>query len=355
MVRRCIEPVMGLVRMAVFASVMTAASLVHAQASLRPMSPPEIAGRVNWQPQCSNYAILGYCYCNGVPCAWHVAHYLPVSFIETVRRPGETLVVGLDFSQMSLAAGAGLAGHTRQINQEGMDNTFEARNYSLPEQYLQWETGCMTCKSSYAKVPYSDTSNGLVGNWGSGACGTLSNVLNKLTSFQRDSGSGQGTSMSLYYASEADALHWRTGCRDVSLTNLLRSNAFTCGANGLAEFAGAAEPMAQLLGRDACIGNWSPHYPRQMRTRGPTQVIAAAVAAYRSISIARTDTQTFPFPVDTAGKFQLAYPKISQCVRPGKLPLPTDMRPSPDGAFGWIYWRPVSCCIPFEVVENCFS
>jgi hypothetical protein len=174
-----------------------------------------------------------------------------------------------------------------------------------------------------------------------------------LSSFA-DVGALSGYSLSLRYSSEADALQWRTGCRDFGLVNLLRSNGWTCSAAGGAEFPGAPALAARLLGADACIGAWGPNFPRQMRTRGPDEVRSSAIAAYRALSLARTDLATFPFPVDTTGKLQQAYPAVSQCVRIGETPvLPSDMRRSSDGAYGWIYWRPTLCCVPFDVTSNC--
>jgi TraU protein len=129
----------------------------------------------------------------------------------------------------------------------------------------------------------------------------------------------------------------------------------TCTAEGVASFAGSPELITDLIGSDACIGNWGPLYPRQMRTRGPTQVWSAAVAAYRGMSIARTELEKFPFPVDTTGKIQQAYPNVSACAMVGKTPLPRSMKPSPDGAYGWFYWRPVACCIPFDAPATCYG
>ncbi len=316
------------------------------------MTPPEIAARVNWSPQCTEFTIVGYCYCMGIPCAWQVVQYIPTAFVETVRTPGETMVAAADFSQLTLAMGAAFPGHTRQINQHGMDNTFEAHVFSLPEEILRMMTWCMKCQDTYAKMPYIDSSGGVFGGL-KAACGAVTSVVSKLGSFSDVGGFG-GYGMQMYYAGEADALNWRTGCRDESVIKMLQSNGFTCGASGLAEYLGGTpEPVTALIGKDACIGNWGPHYPRQMRTRGPNQLLSSAIAAYRAMSVARTETQTFPFPVDTLGKIQLAYPKVSACVRVGKLPLPNDMSPSTDGAMGWIYWRPVTCCIPFDVISNC--
>lgn len=323
------------------------------RASMLPkMSPAEVAARVNWSPQCSEFTIVGYCYCMGVPCAWHIVQYIPTAFIETVRTPGETMVAAMDSSQLTLAMGAGFPGNTRQINQGGKDNTFEAHVYSLPEEIIRLMTWCIKCSNNNAKMPYINAAPSYFGGM-KAACGSVTKIVSQIANFSDLGGLG-GWGMQLYYAGEPDALNWRTGCRDETIINALRSNGFTCIANGIADFLGGTpEIVANIIGQDACIGNWGPQYPRQMRTRGPNQVIASAVAAYRAMSVARTETGTMPYPVDTMGKMQMAYPSVSNCVKPGKLPLAAGMKPSPDGAYGWIYWRPVTCCIPFDVVSNC--
>jgi len=334
-------------------AAMFAVALSHAACALPTMSPADVVARVNFSWQCTNYAIVGYCYCGETPCAYQVVQYVPAAFIETTRTPGETMVAALDFSQLtSAAAGLAIGGHTRQINQSGMDNTFEAHVYNMPEDLVQYASGCITCKVSTAQSPDGSSSgSSRAGN--DSPCGSTAAIVSRLSSFA-DIGGLDGYALSLRYASEADALQWRTGCRDTTLLDVLRSNGWTCGAEGVAEFAGTAEPLARLLGEDACIGKWGPNFPRQMRTRGPDEVRASAIAAYRAMSSARTDLQTFPYPVDTGGKLQQAYPDVSQCVRIGSSAvLPGDMRRSTDGAYGWIYWRPVSCCVPFDIESNC--
>ena len=329
---------------------------VGGKAPLRKMTPWEIAARINFTPQCTHYAIVGYCYCGYTPCAWMVIQFVPVSFIETTRYPGDTMVAALDFSQLTVGASNAFPGLTRQINQSGMDNSFENHNYSIPEKIYRQYTVCMMCEPKHAEAPYINKSGGLLGTGAaSSVCGSVTNMVNKYSKVGDIGGGFDGYNMKLFYASEPDALNWRTGCRDMSLTHMLTSNAFTCTAAGIASFAGSPELITNLIGEDSCIGNWGPLYPRQMRARGPTQVQSAAIAAYRGISIARTEMDRFPYPVDTTGKLQQAYPNISACTKVGTIPLPTSMKPSLDGALGWIYWRPTGCCIPFNAYATCYG
>jgi|SRR5579871_1575989 len=338
--------------MAVVCLIAILDSAGHAAVALPRYSPPELVARINRSWQCTDYTIIGLCYCGPVPCGFQVVQYVPAVFAETTRTPGETMTATLDFSQAAAAAAElVIEGHTRQIHQSGMDNTFEAHVYAMPEHLVQLANACTSCKLSSAQLPAA------VSGWprgaGDGFCGSIDHVVAALGGLA-DAGGMNGYAPSLRYASEVDALQWRTGCRDLSLVNLLSANGWTCTAQGSAGFLGTPEPLARLLGEDACIGLWGPNFPRQMRTRGPDEVRAAAIAAYRAMSLARTDLQTLNYPVDTLGKMQQAYPAISQCVRVGaSATLPSDMRRSPDGAYGWIYWRPAVCCVPFDIGSNC--
>jgi hypothetical protein len=165
-------------------------------------------------------------------------------------------------------------------------------------------------------------------------CGLASAIAAELTSTVA---SGLASALlSLAYASEADAINWRTGCRD-----LLAIDAWPRDPSGLR--------------------GWGALYPRQMRDLGTPPVLYSAKTAYRALSIARDQLATFPCPVDLAARMQQAYPAISACFDVGDQPLPQGansqrpVRTSEDGRYGWFYWRPVSCCVNFESLAHCGS
>jgi len=124
-----------------------------------------------------------------------------------------------------------------------------------------------------------------------------------------------------------------------------------------------AAPIAALLlalpADPRCVGQWGPLRPRPMRDIGPLPVPYSAKTAVRAMSIAREQLGVFPFPVDTRGRLQQVYPQSSACFAVGQLPLPAapqSDRPvvtSPDGRYGWLYWRAASCCIGPGVAAQC--
>jgi hypothetical protein len=56
---------------------------------------------------------------------------------------------------------------------------------------------------------------------------------------------------------------------------------------------------------------------------------------------------------------QQAYPAVSTCFGVGEQPLPLaplsarPVKASADGRYGWIYWRPTTCCIGFDSLSHC--
>lgn len=146
----------------------------------------------------------------------------------------------------------------------------------------------------------------------------------------------------LLYASEADALNWRTGAfdrrRGAAGASLLRDWP-PCAATWS---GGSAEP---------CIGAWGPLRPRQMRALAARPALASAITAIRALSLARAERPGLLPPVDARASLQQDFPIRSACLALGTLPLPRDgpsgrgVRESPNGRYAWRYWYPVSCCV----------
>jgi len=317
------------------------------------LNPVTLAATVNYSPSCLDFSIAGVCLCKGVPCGVRITHYVPTAFVETTPALGDTLLATPSFGTPALIAGSGVAlatvGPTGQSHQSGTDNSFEAHVWSLPQSLLNLRSlglHCLVCNQRDAQsVPllppipsYQDT---LCSPFTGAAAHALDGLNRQL--------GGAGFGSSLYYASELDFVNWRTGCRDLSITKLLKANAFTC---ALASLPGM-DRLQRLVGLDVCVGRWGPLYPRQMRELGNTAVAASAKTAYRALSVARTQGLTFPFPVDLNSKLQQNFPMVSACMRPGTLPVPLSALTSPTGAYGWIYWRRVSCCVGFDSLRRC--
>lgn len=306
------------------APLLASLSLLPARVAAEP--PLGLLGLARWispEPACTRTQVLGLCWCGPNPCGYLIRMYVPVAFAETVRAPGDSLL------SVPLPAAAGSDG-TLSSSHSGLDNTAEAHAWVLGNAVwlLAGRLPCLRCQPSDARSvgPPPSAAADL-------ACGAASSVVAALVS----SGVSGSASLlpSLAYASEADAVNWRTGCRDLFAFDSWRT----------------LDP--------ASLGRWGSLYPRQMRDLGTPPVVYSAKTAFRALSIARDQLATFPFPVDLAARMQQAYPAVSTCFNVGEQPLPqasSSDRPvqtSADGRYGWFYWRPVSCCVGFESLAHC--
>jgi hypothetical protein len=282
--------------------------------------PLELVGRIKAGPTCTRPQVLGLCDCGGVPCGYRVLMHVPVAFVETVRAPGDSLLDALPGLATPEAAGTGSS------RQSGLDNTAEAHAWLLQDRAWTWiaQPPCLTCRPSDALQPPPPAAP-------VPGCG-----LDMEPAAQGQPLPAWSPVLSaLAYASEFDALNWRTGCRDLQR---------------------AALPGADLAGS---LGGWGSLYPRQMRDLGTSPVVYSAKSAYRALSIAREQLGTFGAPVDLAARMQQAYPAVSACFGVGEQPLPElarspqPVRASADGRYGWFYWRPVTCCVDFASLAQC--
>lgn len=162
----------------------------------------------------------------------------------------------------------------------------------------------------------------------------------------------------LIYTSELDLLNWRTGCHD-------KVDAYSSG--GLAAMECALESLAEtgvsVIGSDAipdlgngqCIGAWGPLKPRQYLANGSGQS-TAALTAYRALHYSKS-MNLHPYMVNTSGKLQFAWPKVSQCFRPGisQLELTRHSPVSQNGNYAFIYWQVTDCCLDVADATDCLA
>jgi len=284
-------------------------------------APLELARRINHDSSCTRVTILGPCLCAGLPCGWRVSTFVPVAFVETVRRPGDSLLAGALLPD-SIPGGATGTMSSRQAN---LDHTAEVHAWALGD--LAWQLGgaspCPLCRPSDALVPTPPAPPAPL------PCEPAASVAIALLS------AWQPWLPALAYASELDEFNWRTGCRDL-------------------QWLAAMQMLPSLP-----LGQWGPLYPRQMRDLGTSALVYSAKTAYRALSIARDQLASFAAPVDLAGRMQQAFPAMSACFAVGAQPLPQapfSPRPvqvSADGRYGWFYWRPVTCCVGAATLARC--
>lgn len=292
---------------------------------------------------CAQTQLIGQCRCAGIVCGVRVRRYVPVAFIETTVKPGDTLL-GMPSIQVP-----GLGG-TVSSALSTTDNTAEAHVWRLPNALSASASGlpCLSCSASNAAVPVAGAADPAAA-----VCGPAGAVTQAVQAASGPVAAAIPLLPVLSYASELDWLNWRTGCRDLfEFASGRAAPALACGVPGAGTASSASTDAS-------CIGAWGPMRPRQMRDIGPNPVLYSAKTAVRAMSIAREQLGDFPFPVDTQGKLQQVYPAVSACFGVGQLPLPAlppAARPvtaSPDGRYGWIYWRPAVCCVGLSSAAQC--
>lgn len=329
-------------------SAPAAAQSPYGDRSPTKLSPMQLATR--FDVTCTRRIVIGAC---KWPPRTRIFMYVPVAYVETTAQPGESTVKSPALLPLLASSVSGpVLSQARSVT----DHTAEAHVYTIPDRLvLSAKLGPvnMVCTPSDAVLPHAqgpaDTAAFLTRDATCGAIGTVASSM-----AQSLAGAFDGTISEALctpkpaYLSEIDVPNWRTGCGDAMLTKLMAAHSLTCeGANGAADFMGAAQAFGSLVGPDACLGAWGPLYPRQMRDKGNNPVAASARTAYRALSLARQSFGSLPFPVGREGFMQQAYPEAGRCFTPG-TPMQTTLtgKVSKDGAYGWVYWRPVTCCVP---------
>lgn len=326
-----------------------------------PMTPIDLAARLS--RSCAQHTYVGVCR-PPVDLRPRIRMYVPTAFVEVVPRSGQTLmrasVYGAVF-QMLAAASTPATGNTGQSRLSLTDNTWDVHVYAIPDGLVNLAglgPPNMVCTPS--DITFPDPAAGASGASSlldTAACGGVNTAAQKMSqsiASTFDQAAGQALcAPSPRYFSELDVPNWRTGCGDVSLSNLMTSNAFTCTAQSLANFAGAGEQFAGLIGADACVGAWGPLFPRQMRDVGLTGATSAAKAAYRALHLARKTYGTLLTPVGLEGRMQQVQPGASMCFSPGQAPPLATTVNSTDGAYAFVYWHPATCCVPKGRVPAC--
>jgi len=145
------------------------------------------------------------------------------------------------------------------------------------------------------------------------------------------------------YLSELDALEWRIGLLEAMHPKSIASAAsgLTCAATG-------------AFLDDLCMGFWGATYPRRGFFTHQSEVVASAAAAVRAVSISGLLGSTAHvvleqigfFPSFESDKLELIYPKSSGCIKIGQNPATWESgKLSSSGKYLWVYWRRRICCI----------
>jgi hypothetical protein len=111
------------------------------------------------------------------------------------------------------------------------------------------------------------------------------------------------------------------------------------------------------------VGVWGSLYPRTGFNRHHELPVAAALASYRAVHVVHHPLPDLTSPVPHvvvlpgAGTvpqcFQVGYPQLSRCARPGMNPIHWDLEKiGPHGRNIFIYWERKQCCVD-PVLATC--
>ena len=145
------------------------------------------------------------------------------------------------------------------------------------------------------------------------------------------------------YLSELDSVEWRVGAIEALHPKSIASAAsgLTCAATG-------------AFLDDLCMGFWGATYPRRGFVIHQSEVVGSAIAALRAVSIASLLGSTSHIVLETTGfipsfesdKLELIYPNPSGCIKIGQHPAIWESgKLSSSGKYLWVYWRRRICCI----------
>lgn len=285
-----------------------------------------IAHLLSVDPVTLEYKIFGPC-CYFCPNYVVVSHFQPVILCEVIKGGGDSVI------------GNPIAGPLSA----GVDNndytSMHVRLWQIPDWAINIAMagqGCKMCGVNKAKRPGARalTSTSLCTAATDKLIGKATGVLNSVlpTCFPQ-----------LLYTTETDPA-WNTGCRDWLM---IPPTELECSILG--------SSISSMFGFERCIGNkWGPLYPRQMASSNDNPVIAAGIAAYRALHIARNAIGSLPFDTSLiVGKLQETSPNLTIGLRAGGLPLDTMVRVghiSLSHIYTFVWWVPVVCCKKFDEI-----
>lgn len=272
-----------------------------------------IPGSLNWD--CLSLRVIGTCVSPlGLP-GLIIMYWEPTLLIETVKRPGDTVIESIKPVVLKLADEAaksfvaGITGLAVPVSSGSSVSKISETNLQFNEAHVYG-------------VPFRDEAMAFMDM----------QCLDKLP----------GASF-IKYLSEVDSLEWRLGIMEVLDPRSMLSAA-----------AGSACAATGGFANELCLGFWGPMYPRRGFFTHQSEVVASAADAVRAVSIASAVVppghvvleQTGFIPFFASDKLELIYPVVSGCIGIGENPAFWEAgKLSPTGKYLWVYWRRRICCV----------
>jgi len=145
------------------------------------------------------------------------------------------------------------------------------------------------------------------------------------------------------YLSELDFMEWRTGALEAV-------NPKTIASISAAPLCGVTGPVTG----DLCMGSWGATYPRTGFLTHQSEVVGSAACAIRAVSISGllgsmghvVLEETGFAPSFEGDKLELIYPVVSGPIAIGENPIFWESgKLSQNGKYLWVYWRRRICCV----------
>lgn len=273
----------------------------------------DILGMVNLN--CIDLRVIGVCVNPiGIP-GIVIMYWEPALLIETVKRPGDTVIESLKpviadmASQGTKSLMSGLTGLPVAVSSGSSSSKITGTNLQFNEAHVY-------------EFPFRDE---------------IMSFIDMQCPDKLPTGSF------IKYLSELDSAEWRIGALEALHPKSIASAAsgLTCAATG-------------AFLDDLCMGFWGATYPRRGFVTHQSEVVGSAIAATRAISIASLLGSTSHLVLETTGfipsfeadKLELIYPVPSGCIKIGQHPAAWESgKLSATGKYLWVYWRRRICCI----------
>ena len=285
-----------------------------------------VATLLTIDPITLEYKVFGSC-CYFCQDYLIVSHYQPVVLCEVVKGGGDT-VLGQPMAG-PLSAGVDSNDYT----------SMHVRLWAIPDwavNIAMLGQGCKMCGVDAASSPATKSILSV------SLCSAATDKLVGMAT-QKANEALPNCFPKLLYTTESDPT-WNTGCRDWLM---FTPTDLECSAIGAT--------IGAMFGFERCIGTqWGPLYPRQMATPRDNPIVAAGIAAYRALHIARNALGTLPFDTSmTIGRLQQTSPMVTTGSGPGSFLLDMQMLLGPvayDHIYTFVWWLPVVCCKEYEEI-----
>ena len=273
----------------------------------------DILGMVNLN--CIDLRVIGVCVKPpGIP-GIIIMYWEPALLIETVKRPGDTVIGSLkpviaDFAAQGIKnLMSGVIGLAVPVSSGSNSGKLSGSNLQFSEAHVY-------------EFPFRDQ---------------IMSFIDMQCPDKLPTGSF------IKYLSELDSLEWRIGAVEALHPKSIASAAsgLTCAATG-------------AFLDDLCMGFWGATYPRRGFITHQSEVVGSAVAVVRAVSISGLLGSTAHVVLESVGflpsfesdKLELIYPNPSGCIKIGQNPVTWESgKLSSSGKYLWVYWRRRICCI----------